>query len=295
MRGVSTVVDATLFLLVLGIAVATIVAVPMLGAGDDATDRADAIAEHLASGTTGVEYSLAPAARAIDGDPPVEIEDGPPFARSAHGTYASLVADAAVARIAVDGRAISADGTSFADAVANTTTRRIRSPNRSVAVDAVWEPYPDARLAGRIHVGGRPPPAADVNAATVTVDAPVPASREVAIAGAREAGYAGVADATSEAVVQGIFPPNRTRLALRGEYPVDALVANRYASATAAFGGEFDAPGVHTDVEARNEALAALLAEHLERDLRTRYDSPTAAARNVSTGTVTVTVRTWSR
>lgn len=302
MRAISTVVDATLFLLILGVAVATIVAVPMLDAGDDggnhpsdATDHADAIAEHLATGTARVEYSLAPAARAIDGDPPIPIEEGPPFARSAHGTYASLLADAAVARFAVDGRPIAADGASFAAAVGNATEERVRLANHSVAVDAVWEPYPDASISGQVHAGPQPPPTADVNAAAVTVDASFPGSRETAIAAARKKGYAGVADAVAESVVGGLFPPNRTRLAVRGDYPVDALVAHRYAQASAAFGGDPEPLATDADVAARNEGLAETLSERLEPDLRDRYGTPEAAARNVSTGTVTVTIRTWSR
>lgn len=304
MRAVSTVVDATLFLLILGVAVATIVGVPMLadggdpsesGAGNHATDRADALAEHLATGTERVEYSLAPAARALDGDPPIDIRRGPPFRRSAHGTHASLLADAAVARIAVDDRTVSADGVSFAAAVANATERRVHVRDHSVHVRAVWEPYPDAPLRGAVAAGQRPPPTGDVTAATVTVNARIPSSRGRALTGARTDGYAGVADAVAGAVVAGTFPPNRTRLALRGEYPVDALVANRYAQARAAFGGKLAAPDGHTDVAAANEDLAATLADRLESDLRAAYDSPAAAARNVSTGTVTVTVRAWSR
>ena len=294
MRGVSTVVDATLFLLVLGVAVATIVAVPMV-TEDDATDHADAIAEHLATGTERVDYSLAPAARALDGDPPRAIRDGPPFSRSAHGTLASLLGDAAVATVTVEERPISRDGGAFERAVVNATEQRVLRRNYSVGVRAVWTPYPGSPVEGRVHAGGRPPATADVNAATVSVDAPIPASRDAAVTAAREAGFEGVADAVSNAIVEGLFPPNRTSLALRGDYPVDALVANRYAQASAAVGGALERPSPQADVAAENEELASDLGDLLERDLRGQYSTPLAAARNVSTGTVTITVRTWSR
>lgn len=298
MRAVSTVVDATLFLLVLGLAVGTLVGVPALASGptpdDTATDRADAVAEHLATGTARVNYSLAPAARALDGDPPIPIRRAPPYNRSAHGAFASLLGDAAVATVTVDGRSLSRDGRAFEDAVVAATERRVAARNHSVRVRAAWEPYPGAPVAGRTVAGWRPPPTEDVSAASVTVDGSVPASRSAAVAAARDRGYEGVADEAAEAVVAGLFPPDRTRLALRGRYPADALAADRYARARAAFGGAMERPTADADVPAANDRLADALADRFERDLRSRYSSPVAAARNVSTGTVTVTVRTWS-
>ena len=299
MRGISTVVDATVFLLVLGVAVATLVGLPMVGDHGEATvagpDRADAIAEHLATGTARVNYSLAPAVRAMTAkDPSAAAADEPPFRRSAHGTLASLLADVAVGSITVDDDPLSASGRDYRRAVVTAIERRIERENASVGVTATWEPYRNAAIAGSVHAGDRPPATADVAAATVTVDAAVPASRESAIAAARERGYEGVANVVADAVVAGLFPPDRTELALRGEYPVDTLVATRYHHASLAFGGRGGAPDGSTDIVAANEALSSALAESLERDLRTQYATPLAAARNVSTGTVTVTVRTWS-
>lgn len=294
MRGVSSVVDVTIFLLVIGVAVATLVGVPM-ATDEDGTDRADAIAEHLATGTERVEYSLAPAARALDGDPPVEIAEGPRYTRSAHGTLASLMADAAVATVTVDGERISQDGAAFEAAVVDATEHRTTRRNVSVQVRASWRPYPGAPIEGETVAGAAPPPTASINAASLTVDGPVPSSKRRAIDAASAEGYWGVAKAVANATVEGIFPPKRTRYALRGDYPVDALVANRYVGTTVAFGGARVRPTARADVGRLNAALTEVVAERLESDLRTRFDTPAAAARNVSTGTVTVTVRTWSR
>lgn len=294
MRGVSTVVDATLFLLVLGVAVATLVGVPAV-VDEEPVDRADAIAEHLATGTERVDYSLAPAARALDGGPPRTIGTGPAFRRSAHGTFASLLADAAVATVTVDGERLSVDGDAFEAAVVNATERRTRQRNVSVRVSAIWKPYLDAPVEGRVTTGERPPPTADVNAATIGVDGAMPKSRKRARAVAETDGYRGVARVVANATVEGLFPPERTRLALRGDYPVDALVADRYADFRDALGAKPRRPRATDDVDAVNAELTALFADRLERDLRSRFETPTAAARNVSTGTVSVTVRTWSR
>lgn len=286
--------DVTVFLLVIGVAVATLVSVPM-PTDEDGTDRADAIAEDLATGTERVEYSLAPAARALDGDPPVDITDGPRYTRSAHGTVASLLADAAVATMTVDGERISPDGEAFESAVATATEQRTNRENVSVQVRALWRPYPDASIQGEVVAGATPPPTASVNAASVTVDGPMPESRQDAIDAAATDGYRGVASAVANATVDGILPPKRTRYALRGDYPVDALVAARYVGMSHAVGGEHGRPTAQDDVEQRNAALADAMAARLEDDLRDRFDTPAAAARNVSTGRVTVTVRTWSR
>lgn len=292
-RGISTVVDTTIFLLVLGVAVATIAGVPMLTDGDG-VDRADAIAERLATGTERVNYSLAAAARSLPGEPPITVTDGPPFERSAHGTLASLLADATVATVTIDGASVSRDGGAYERAVVDTTRPRIRAVNRSVQVSAVWEPYPSAPVTGRVVVGSAPPPAVDVRAATVTVDVPVPASRDRAITAARQNGYDGVGRVVADAVVRGIFPPGRAELALRGDYPVSALVAQRYADAREALGAKPTVPTTGSDVRAINEDVSNLLAANLADDLRTRYKTPVAAARDVSSGTATITVRTWS-
>lgn len=311
MRAVSTVVDATVFLLVLGVAVATVVGVPMVSGDEgtatdptdladptnhaDATDHADAVAEFLATGIERVNYSLASAARTLPGDPPIEITDGPPFRRSAHGTLASLLADAATGSITVDSEPISRDGRAYERAVVDATERRIFARNYSVSVRAVWEPYPDAPIRGTVNAGRSPPATVDVTAATVVVDAPMPSSKSEALAAARQDGYEGVAIVISRSVVAGLFPPEETVLALRGDYPVAALTANRYHRTAIAVGHEGGASNGHTDVAAENRKLAASLADELEKDLGDRYGSAAAAARNVSTGTVTVTVRTWSR
>lgn len=292
MRAVSTVVDATVFLLLLGGAVATVVT----GTGGVAEPPGSPAAEHaelLSTTTATVTYSLAPAVGRTDGTASTDETDGRSFDRRAHGTLASHLATAAVGTAALDRRPLSGRGADFRRTVADTVRSRLSRPRVRSAVTAVWEPYPDAPLGGTVRVGDRPPADADVHAATLDPGSGLPASRDRAGRAARRAGYAGVARVVAGAVVRGLFPPNATRLALRGDYPVDALAAHRYRRAAEAFGAP--APDVREERVGRiNDDLAGALADRLERDLRSRYQTPEAAAAAVEVGSVRVTVRTWS-
>ncbi|MFC6975581.1 hypothetical protein ACFQL1_14450 [Halomicroarcula sp. GCM10025709] len=113
-----------------------------------------------------------------------------------------------------------------------------------------------------------------------------------ALVAARSSGYDGVATVVARAVVAGIFPPERTELALRGDYPADVLTAARYGRAGNATGTSL--PIQRGNVTELNRRLTVALADTLEADMRTRFRSPTAAARATETHRVRVTVRTWS-
>lgn len=291
-RGISSVVDATVFLLLVGGAVATLVA----GTGGVETDQRNPAAEGarvLTTATATVNYSLAPAARHADGGVDFHRTNGTDFRRSSHGTLASLVADAAVGNATVDGRRLSYRTLDFERAVTEVVRSRTDRARSEIGVTAVWEPYPGAPVSGTVRAGPGPPRDADVRAASVAVDSDAPAVGDAAERAAAEAGYAGVARVAAEGVVRGLFPPNETRLALRGHYPVDALTAHRYRRAATLF--DAPRPGVgRTPVEEMNDGLASALADRFERDMRARYESPEAAAADLDVGSVRVTVRTWS-
>lgn len=285
MRAASTVVDATLFLLLVGGAVATLVgATGAVGPEPDAS--ADESARVLATTTARVNYTLSAPA-------PERAGAGLAASRSAHGTVASLLADAAVERTAVDGRPLAPASDDYAQRTARIARTRAASSERAAAVRAVWEPYPDAPVSGRVRVGDRPPRDVDVNAATVTVDSGLPPSRARARRAAATDGFDGLASVLARTVIRGLFPPERTTLALRGDHPTDALTALRYRRADRVLdAGPIDPR--EESVPAMNDRLATPLSDRFERDLRARYDDPERAAADVDTGSVTVTVRTWS-
>jgi len=294
-RAISTVLDVSLFLLLVGAAVATVAfaAGPSIDGEPDGTDPADQTAETLATSTVRVDYSIGAAlaqSTASDTAPP----DSPIHERSDHGTYAGLLGEAAVATAAIEDSRLILGGEPFAAAVRDATERAIRRPGIGTAVRAKWSPYPEAVVEGSVRTGDRPPRDVDVRTASVVVDSRFPDVRTGAIDAAEREGYRGVAAVLADATVRGLFPERESRVAARGAYPTRELAEIRYAAAGDALGlSTIDVADGY--VGRANERLRSALRVVYEEDLRARYDDPVAAARDVSIGDVTVVVRTWSR
>lgn len=146
-RAVSTVLDASICLLLVSASVLTLVGIPTDDGGDP--DAADETAELLATSTAQVTY--------VVGD-----EN-----RIAHDTLAGLLATAAVASAgADDSKGVSAN--EFERAVTERVNRTLRRSGGAQVV-ARWESSGDPSLSGRTIAGGRPPPDADVHAAVFSV------------------------------------------------------------------------------------------------------------------------------
>lgn len=276
-RGVSTAVDATVFLLVVSAATLTVATAPRPPPVDG--DTADETAFVVATATAAVEY-----------DAHTWTTDGnasrPDHARTAHGTLAGLLADAAFATATVDGQPLAPAGAGFERAVR--TAVRERLPREGVQVFATWRPVPGSGVVGRTTVGPSPPPDADVAAATLAVSVPG-GDPEFA-----NRTFPGIAAATARAVVRARFPPDATGTALRAGLPDGSRTRFRYRHAAGVLGANLTTPLRRGDVTAANRRLAALLAGRFERALRRRYDDPRAAVRAVAVGRVRVTVRRWS-
>ncbi|WP_277540379.1 DUF7284 family protein [Haloarcula laminariae] len=286
-RATSTVVDVTAFLLLVGAAIAVVVNGGTVE-GTTAENPAAERTELLATSTASIEYALAPS-----GDPPPWTTNATAtHQRTAHGTLAELLAEAAMSRVAFERHRLSRAGVGFERAVATTTRNRLHERGRRTAVRARWEPYRGAPLNATMRVGERPPPAAEVDAATVTVPSPSPAVSERAERAASQGGYGAVAAVVADAAIAGLFPPQQAQLALDGDYPADRLMTYRYRRMGALTrAGQLSVESAPTTE--LNAQLTETLADRFETDMRRRFDSPEAAARAVDTGTVTVTVRTW--
>lgn len=286
-RATSTVVDVTAFLLLVGAAVAVIVngaAVEQAATENPAAERT----ELLATSTASVEYALA-----VPGDPPPWTTNATAtHLRTAHGTLAELLAEATMSRVSYEGHRLSRAGTGFERAVATTTRNRLRERGRRTAVRARWEPYRGAPLNATMRVGERPPPGADVDARTLTVASPAPAVGERAQWAASQEEYEAVAAAVAGAAVDGLFPTRQTQLALDGDYPADRLMTRRYRRMGALTRAGQLSVGP-TPASELNTRLTGTLTARFERDMRSRFDSPEAAADAVRTGNVTIAVRTW--
>jgi len=281
-RAVSTTLDVAVFLVLATAAVGTL-AVPAADPPD--AGAADPTLRTLSTVTVDIGYQLTPA-EPIDGTPP-----GPEYDRVAHGTPADLLAEAAVESFAVDGSRPTRTHDGFRAAVRNATLAVAGSRADGVRVEAVWRPFPGAAIAGRIAAGPTPPTGIDVDASTRSVPSGLPTARSEAVAAA-DGGFDAVARVVAGAVIDGLFDPDATRLALAGDAPVSDLVSRRYNRTATLLGTSVDLSGF--DTAAANARLRAALADRLARGMRTRFDSPRAAARAVRVGTVRIRVRTWS-
>lgn len=280
----STVLDGLLCLLLISAAVVTVTtATPNEPTGEG--DAAD-VASTLATTTATVNYTLTPRFGTTGVEAP---RTGDAFDRTAHGTLAELLARAAVARITVGDERLWHARDGFVRAVVRAVGGAVRSNHTRIT--AVWQPYPDSSITGRLVVGSRPPPDRPVHAATVEAPSGIPTRAGAMRRAARNGDVDGVANATADGIVSGLFPPTRTRIAASGASPSAALVRHRYRRASAGIGvappTELGDGGVGT----ANDRLEAALSERVARELRTT--NATTTADTVRLGRVRIVVRTW--
>lgn len=293
-RGVSTVLDVALFLLLLSAAVGLLYAAPRPGQPATDPDIAAEAATTLATTTTAVEYTPA-----VDrGDLPA-LDGADATERTARGTVAEHLAAATVANAAIGDRTLR-HAPGHESAVRNATRRTLARIEAGVdlQVRSFWEPLPGSGVRGELVVGPSPPPDANVHAATSAV--PVGAARETGIttpawtaaaggwsndtsgadrrganasdgslvgaavaapAGlsleqvARRRGCDGLSTAIARRTVGAAFPPARTEAALRAGGALEARTVARYRRVAAAAELESVDVPVETD-PARSPARA---------------------------------------
>lgn len=262
-RAVSTVVDTVLFLLLVS-AAAVVVTAP---AAEPVDAPAEETAELVATSTATVEY---------------ELGQGQTVRQRARGTYAGLLARAAVANATLDNRHIAPAGPAFAAGVRERTAAVLGA---NVQVSARWAPYPGAPVAGRVRVGPDPPPRATVHVARFRVPVAVPVTEP-------KRTYAGLASDIAGAVTGGVLPEDGAELPLGGG-PRRHSVAHRLGVLA---GPESELARRHAsagDTTAATRVAREELAAMLAADLRARFESPAEATTAVRTGTATVVVRRW--
>ena len=290
-------IDAVVALLLISAAVGVVVTGSGAPAPEPEPDRADAVADALAATTAAVNYSLAPGVRKL-GQPGAADSrrfrsESPELRRTAHGSLAGLLARAAT----VSSGVVAAGDSGRPEREPLTRTqagfrRAVRDAVRArtgggVRVDAVWRPYPDASVGGRVGVGPEPP-GGEVHAATLTIPTgvePIPAEATVTF------GMLGHAVAARTVAV--LVPHDAARITLRGDDPEAALVAHRYARLARATNTSVAKPLATEDTAAANARVTEALAERMTEDLRSEYDHPSRAAEAVSVSSVRVVVRTW--
>jgi len=290
-RALSTVLDVTLCLILVSASVLTLVRIPARTPTNSTLDPTPTV---LATSTATVNYSLAPSRSTERGTPAASRATDDGLERTAHGTLAGLLAAAAVSNATGGGRPLSPSGDGFERAVTAAVRNATGRRSRRIQVLAVWRPFPGARLVGRVVVGSDPATSEDVHATTLTVPSGFPSVRQRASRAARERGYNGVARVVAGGVVTGAFDANGTSVALAGPTPTARTTASRYRRFVHRYGVTVVRTGGRLDVERSNRRLKRTLARSFAATLRDRFDSPGAAAGNVSLGRVRLVVRTWS-
>ncbi|SNZ12954.1 hypothetical protein SAMN06269185_1994 [Natronoarchaeum philippinense] len=292
-RGVSTVLDVVACLLLVTAAVGVHVAAPSSGQQIRGERTAASVADVLTTSTAAVDYSVQPSVTS-EAAPTYPEASETAYRRSAHGTLGELLAAAAVAETRVDGhRVVPHD--EFPERVVAATSEQLAVVDAGVRVVARWEPFPESSVNGTVAVGPRPPPDADVTAATTAVSVTTGCTNEAADLAARKNGFDRLPGLFADCVVQTLFPPADTRVALRGQPPASTLAVHRYRLAADAFNASITSTPSPEEVSAVNTRLQNRLSTALEADVRKHYDDPIAAAGAASPGRVTITVRTWDR
>lgn len=282
MRAISSVLDVALFLLLVSAAVAT-VTIP-----HDSPPETDvgAMADTLGSARYTVEYPVSLAVEYANGSGGTVSDE-----RTAYGTVANLLADAAISEATLGGRPTPGFG-AFRQAVRNRTRRVLGWADAAIRVEVRWRPYLGSPLNGTVSIGPRP--TGDVMTATIDVASPVDAVRGAAIRSASD-GYAAVARVVATATVRGLYPRRRMRLALQGGGVARGLAVRRYRSLL----GGLDLNVTHALqaglVGTVNGAMREALAARFERDMRRRFETPLAAAQSVRAGRVRVVLWGWER
>ncbi|MCQ4331943.1 hypothetical protein KM295_00285 [Natronomonas sp. F2-12] len=257
-RAVSTVLDVSVCLLLVGVAVTTLVfAVP--GADERSDSERDTVAKSIGTVTASVP--------ATDG-------------RQTHDTLAGHLTAAAIVGASYDGERVGAS--TYPDAVRRTVRRDI--PERT-HITARWRPYPEASLRGQLTVGPEPPSTADVSVNRWEIDSGLREPRS-------DRSFEAIAASFATAYLRRLFPPERTRIAL-----VDARTAQRTAARYRAVAGTLgvDIEDELADASSRraNERLADALTDRLESDLRESYGSPAEAESDWTGNNVELVVRRW--
>lgn len=185
-RGVSTVIDVAMALLLVTASVAILgyALADTGGAGVEASESeptvvADAsedggqpsaahVTDVLAGSTISVTYDL----ESVRDDPRFSepaVTTETTYERTDHGSPLGLLATAAVTNRQLDGEQVLAYGDDYEGAVDWAIRQSLLGTESNVYAVATWEPYDDAAINGTATAGERPPPDADVSSTTTTV------------------------------------------------------------------------------------------------------------------------------
>lgn len=281
--------------------------------------QADRTAETLAATTGTINYTLEPVKSES-----AFTDNGYDYDRSTHGTLTGMLAEAAVTNAHFpDGDASTAydpddatyltkAGRDYEVAVDGAVRDALTSAGVDAHVVAIWTPYRNSAIEGRVEAGAERPAGVDTSTATLTVSSKMPALDDAELERAfRLHQYAGVSRLIAASIVEGYFPETETQLALEGDSLGRGLAVYRYQRMAAvvdhggfdtnpSIGGSSARPVSRTQADAAtaNSQLAGELQSMIYQELTSKYPpapsaDPEEIAEAVSVGEVKLTITTW--
>ncbi|WP_336328174.1 DUF7284 family protein [Halovenus sp. HT40] len=301
-RAINTVVDVAVALLVVGIAVFILSTANFSDTPEQDRFDTDRTAAVLGTATFDVTYSVEPTlAEAAETSDAIEYDESETQQqRVAHGPVATHLGDAAIGNLVIDSEQVTGTGRQYQSAIDRRFRTQLSGSQFETRVTAHWEPYPDASISGKATIGVEPPPNRDIRTRELTVPSGFDRARGAAISAVEDGGgYGSVAEVVAGATIDGYLPVVESKQALERDGSVMILTRYRYER-LATLLEEATVETIRDEIRQTdsdpaeaNEELIAALAARLEPELRQHFERPRAAARGVSTGTITVTVRTW--
>lgn len=307
-RAVNTVIDVAFALLFVGVAITLLSGLLTTSEAEHDPLDADRTAGVVSSSTLNVTYSLEPA---VDTAKP-ELDRTPEdsmsrkdLIRISHGSIADQTGKVALENLTIrtaGPNRLTATRASHQRALDERVQSRLVGSQFETSVTAEWKPYDAAPIWGTATVGADPPPNKAISSAVISIPSGVEPVRDEAIAVANEGGdYDEIAQLVAVAVIENYLPELESKRALERSGVGRTLTLYRYQRMAtildeASFDSETmdDALGQNrADPTTANSYLSSKLASQISADLQSRFDSPTEAARSISTDEVTVTVRTW--
>jgi hypothetical protein len=307
-RGVSTVADVSLALFLIVAAVGVLVAFTETDQRAHEPLETDHTGQTLAASTMNTSYNVSAAVETYYQNyrPTANPYDEQEMRRISHGPMVTQVADIAATTLVIDGELLTKEATDYERAVETQLETRLVGSQFDTSVSAYWRPLPGVDMYSETTVGQQAPPTADVSTTTMTVSSGMPDARADALAAVEgERDYEAVAQAVADAIVRGQFPPLETQRALERSGIDYVLTSYRYRRMATILDGNastLEANNWLTPASANATAantylrrqLAATLEAKLDALHHDGYESAYEAARAVSTGTITVTIRTWT-
>ncbi len=308
-RGLSSVADVSLALVLVLAGVTALVTVVDTGRTDHDPSRSAHTAETLGASTFDVSYSLAPIL--VDDSehvPAVGAESAPydsaDFDRSTHGSATGHVARAALSKARFPGGQEPvyplAVGAGYERMLGQRLLVSLVGSSFATNVTAIWEPFDGATVRGVASFGQPIPRETERSVVRTTVSSELPSARTAAVDAATASnGYAAVAAVVADAIVNGSIGGTQRELETTGvERAVTVSRFLRFADGVDGLDRRSlgDALGRSSaDADAMTRLLSDTLATQLRTELHSTFETPGEAARAVSTGEVTVAVTTWGR